>query len=111
MCAGPLRVQEKYILFARRQGQKRPVRGSAGLTRVPRRPRTLLISCDAGGSQTAFIRKQCGPIVWHGSTRVDALEGLLQDPGELAPHNWATSLPDGLAKSCVCRVARATQKI
>ena len=45
-CAGPLRVQEQYILLAWQRGhQKRPAR-------VP--------------------RKRCGPIVWRGSTRVHA---------------------------------------
>ena len=60
-CAGPLRVQEQYILFAwRRRHQKRGLcAGSA-----------VLIPFDA--ARVPFIRKPCGRIVWRGSTRVHA---------------------------------------
>ena len=109
-CAGPLRVQEQYILFARRRGhQKRPARVPQVSCRSHATPRTLLISCDAG-SQTAPVRKRCGPIVWRGSTRVHARPRRSEKEGlDSRGKFFVGSTPQAIMRRGATRVLRGSR--
>ena len=98
-----------YIVCVAVRPSEAPCAGSAGLTRVPRHPRTLLISCDAGRVPDSVHQEAMWPncvarVHAHARPRRSEREGL-ESRGKF----FVRSTPQAIMRRRATRVLRGSR--